>query len=67
MAAGVLLDFYPVLGLPYGTRSFLFHLDGVLTKTAKVHAAACNCRCDLHGAVIAEAIHKLFNKEGSEA
>jgi beta-phosphoglucomutase family hydrolase len=29
-----------VLGLPDGTRGCLFDLDGVLTKTAKVHAAA---------------------------
>jgi beta-phosphoglucomutase family hydrolase len=30
----------PVLGLPDGTRGCLFDLDGVLTKTAKVHDAA---------------------------
>ena len=30
----------PVLGLPDGTRGCLFDLDGVLTKTATVHAAA---------------------------
>jgi beta-phosphoglucomutase family hydrolase len=29
-----------VLGLPDGIRAFLFDLDGVLTKTAVVHAAA---------------------------
>lgn len=29
-----------VLGLPDGVRACLFDLDGVLTKTAKVHAAA---------------------------
>src|SRR5579862_3584064 len=29
-----------VLGLPDGVRGCLFDLDGVLTKTAKVHAAA---------------------------
>src|SRR5215472_15660073 len=29
-----------VLGLPDGTRGCLFDLDGVITKTAKVHAAA---------------------------
>ena len=29
-----------MLGLPDGTRGCLFDLDGVLTKTAKVHAAA---------------------------
>jgi beta-phosphoglucomutase family hydrolase len=29
-----------VLGLPEGTRGCLFDLDGVLTQTAKVHAAA---------------------------
>jgi len=29
-----------VLGLPDGTRACLFDLDGVLTQTAKVHAAA---------------------------
>jgi beta-phosphoglucomutase family hydrolase len=29
-----------VLGLPDGTRGCLFDLDGVLTQTAKVHAAA---------------------------
>jgi beta-phosphoglucomutase family hydrolase len=29
-----------VLGLPTGVRACLFDLDGVLTKTAKVHAAA---------------------------
>jgi beta-phosphoglucomutase family hydrolase len=29
-----------MLGLPPGTRACLFDLDGVLTKTAKVHAAA---------------------------
>ncbi len=28
------------LGLPEGTRACLFDLDGVLTQTAKVHAAA---------------------------
>jgi beta-phosphoglucomutase family hydrolase len=30
----------PVLGLPDGIRGCLFDLDGVLTQTAKVHAAA---------------------------
>ncbi len=30
----------PTLGLPSGTRACLFDLDGVLTQTAKVHAAA---------------------------
>src|SRR5436305_11985350 len=30
----------PMLGLPDGVRACLFDLDGVLTKTAKVHAAA---------------------------
>jgi beta-phosphoglucomutase family hydrolase len=29
-----------MLGLPLGTRACLFDLDGVLTQTAKVHAAA---------------------------
>jgi beta-phosphoglucomutase-like phosphatase (HAD superfamily) len=29
-----------VLGLPAGTRACLFDLDGVLTPTAAVHAAA---------------------------
>jgi beta-phosphoglucomutase-like phosphatase (HAD superfamily) len=29
-----------VLGLPDGTRGCLFDLDGVITKTAKVHNAA---------------------------
>ncbi|MEA2419180.1 MAG: hypothetical protein QOE60_1386, partial [Thermoleophilaceae bacterium] len=29
-----------MLGLPDGTRACLFDLDGVLTQTAKVHAAA---------------------------
>jgi hypothetical protein len=29
-----------VLGLPTGVTACLFHLDGVLTQTAKVHAAA---------------------------
>ncbi|MEO8687903.1 MAG: beta-phosphoglucomutase family hydrolase [Solirubrobacteraceae bacterium] len=29
-----------VLGLPHGVRACLFDLDGVLTKTAEVHAAA---------------------------
>jgi beta-phosphoglucomutase-like phosphatase (HAD superfamily) len=29
-----------VLGLPNGVRACLFDLDGVLTKTAKIHAAA---------------------------
>jgi beta-phosphoglucomutase family hydrolase len=29
-----------MLGLPDGTRALLFDLDGVLTQTAKVHAAA---------------------------
>src|SRR3979411_3437194 len=29
-----------VLGLPDGVRACLFDLDGVLTQTAKVHAAA---------------------------
>jgi beta-phosphoglucomutase-like phosphatase (HAD superfamily) len=29
-----------VLGLPTGVRACLFDLDGVLTQTAKVHAAA---------------------------
>src|SRR6516164_4106346 len=28
------------LGMPDGIRAFLFDLDGVLTQTAKVHAAA---------------------------
>lgn len=31
---------WPRLGLPKGVRACLFDLDGVLTKTAKVHAAA---------------------------
>jgi beta-phosphoglucomutase family hydrolase len=31
---------FAVLGLPYGVRACLFDLDGVLTKTAEVHAAA---------------------------
>src|SRR5438270_9832413 len=30
----------PMLGLPEGVRACLFDLDGVLTQTAKVHAAA---------------------------
>jgi len=30
----------PALGLPSGTRACLFDLDGVLTQTAKLHAAA---------------------------
>lgn len=30
----------PMLGLPDDIRAFLFDLDGVLTQTAKVHAAA---------------------------
>jgi beta-phosphoglucomutase-like phosphatase (HAD superfamily) len=29
-----------VLGLPEGIRACLFDLDGVLTRTATVHAAA---------------------------
>ena len=29
-----------MLGLPDGTRGCLFDLDGVITKTAKVHNAA---------------------------
>jgi beta-phosphoglucomutase-like phosphatase (HAD superfamily) len=29
-----------ILGLPDGVRGCLFDLDGVLTKTALVHAAA---------------------------
>ena len=29
-----------MLGLPEGVRACLFDLDGVLTQTAKVHAAA---------------------------
>ncbi len=29
-----------MLGLPDGVRACLFDLDGVLTETAKVHAAA---------------------------
>jgi beta-phosphoglucomutase-like phosphatase (HAD superfamily) len=29
-----------VLGLPGGIRAYLFDLDGVLTPTATVHAAA---------------------------
>jgi len=32
--------FYAVLGLPESVRACLFDLDGVLTQTAKVHAAA---------------------------
>src|ERR1700730_6683848 len=31
---------WPVLGLPIGVTACLFDLDGVLTQTAKVHAAA---------------------------
>jgi beta-phosphoglucomutase family hydrolase len=31
---------WPVLGLPSGVTACLFDLDGVLTQTAKVHAAA---------------------------
>src|ERR1700738_3674966 len=30
----------PVLGVPAGVTACLFDLDGVLTQTAKVHAAA---------------------------
>jgi len=30
----------PVVGLPKRVRACLFDLDGVLTETAKVHAAA---------------------------
>ena len=29
-----------MLGVPDGVKAFLFDLDGVLTKTAQVHAAA---------------------------
>jgi beta-phosphoglucomutase-like phosphatase (HAD superfamily) len=29
-----------MLGLPDGVRAYLFYLDGVVTQTAKVHAAA---------------------------
>jgi beta-phosphoglucomutase family hydrolase len=40
-----------MLGLPNGVRACLFDLDGVLTKTAKVHAAAWKKMFDafLHG------------------
>ncbi|MGH4018446.1 MAG: hypothetical protein ACRDT0_04215 [Pseudonocardiaceae bacterium] len=30
----------PALGVPDTARTFLLHLDGVLTKTAEQHAAA---------------------------
>lgn len=30
----------PTLGPPKGVRACLFDLDGVLTETAKIHAAA---------------------------
>src|SRR5690349_6961189 len=33
-------DVTATLGLPSGTRACLFDLDGVLTQTARVHAAA---------------------------
>jgi beta-phosphoglucomutase family hydrolase len=36
------------LGLPAGTRACLFDLDGVLTQTAKVHAAAWKETFDAH-------------------
>jgi beta-phosphoglucomutase family hydrolase len=47
----------PMLGLPDGIRGCLFDLDGVLTQTAKVHAAAwkqmfdefLQCRADREG------------------
>lgn len=35
-----MIDPAPALGLPAGTRACLFDLDGVLTRTAVVHAAA---------------------------
>ncbi len=34
------LSLWPVLGLPDGVRACLFDLDGVLTRTAEVHATA---------------------------
>ncbi len=40
MASAPPLTWRFVLGLPDGVRACLFDLDGVLTKTAKVHAAA---------------------------
>src|SRR6185295_10200718 len=37
---GALSRVRPMLGLPDGIQACLFDLDGVLTQTAKVHAAA---------------------------
>jgi phosphoglycolate phosphatase-like HAD superfamily hydrolase len=38
----------PVLGLPDSIRAFLFDLDGVLTQTATVHAAAWKAMFDAY-------------------
>ncbi len=48
-----------VLGLPKGVRACLFDLDGVLTKTAKVHAAAWKEMFDAY-------LRKRAEREGGE-
>ncbi len=49
-----------VLGLPAGVRACLFDLDGVLTQTAKVHAAAWKAMFDAYLRRRAEALGEPF-------
>lgn len=49
-----------VLGLPDGTRACLFDLDGVLTRTAEVHAAAWKATFDRFLRQRAEQRHEPF-------
>src|SRR3984893_3213694 len=49
----------PVLGLPDGVTACLFDLDGVLTQTAKVHAAAWKQMFD-------EFLREWANRHGEE-
>jgi beta-phosphoglucomutase family hydrolase len=49
-----------MLGLPAGVRACLFDLDGVLTQTAKVHAAAWKELFDWYLQRRAEATHQPF-------
>jgi beta-phosphoglucomutase family hydrolase len=50
---------HPMLGLPEGITACLFDLDGVLTQTAKVHAAAWKQTFD-------EYLHRRAEQQGEE-
>jgi beta-phosphoglucomutase family hydrolase len=60
---GVACSRFPaVLGLPDGVRACLFDLDGVLTQTAKVHAAAWKEMFDAYLRGRAEASGEAFSE-----